>query len=64
VPKQDGQTVNVALERSSQGREEGPMESGAVHALEHVMVGAVMAMCVHVAPAQVGLWFNEEIESA
>jgi hypothetical protein len=31
---------------------------------EHVMVGAVRAMRVHVAPAQVGFWFNEEIESA
>ena len=46
------------------------MESWAVHALERVMVGAVMAMgmgmgmCLHVAPAQVRLWFNEEIESA
>jgi hypothetical protein len=40
------------------------MESWAVHALKHVMVGAVMAMRVHVAPAQVRFWFNEEIESA
>ena len=64
MPKQDGQAANVVLERSSQGREEGPMESWAVHALEHVMVGAVSAMRVHVAPAQVGFWFNEEIESA
>ena len=40
------------------------MESLTVHALEHVMVGAVSAMRVHVAPAQVGFWFNEEIESA
>ena len=64
MPKQDGQAVNVVRERSSQGREEGPMESLAVHALEHVMVGAVRAMRVHVAPAQVGFWFNEEIESA
>ena len=40
------------------------MESLAVHVLEHVMVGAVRAMRVHVAPAQVGFWFNEEIESA
>ena len=40
------------------------MESLAVHALEHLMVGAVRAMRMHVAPAQVGFWFNEEIESA
>ena len=40
------------------------MESLAVHALEHVMVGAVGAMRVHVALAHVGFWFNEEIESA
>ena len=64
MPKQDGQAGNVALEHSSQGREEGPVESWAVHAREHVMVGAVRAMRVHVAPAQVGFWFNEEIESA
>ena len=60
LPKQGDQTANGALERSSQGREEGPMESWAVHALKRV----VMAMRVHVALAQVGLWFNEEIESA
>ena len=40
------------------------MKSLAVHAFEHLMVGAVRATRVHVAPAQVGLWFNEEIESA
>ena len=40
------------------------MESWAVHALERVMVGAAMAMCVHVALEQVRFWFNEEIESA
>ena len=42
------------------------MESMAVHALTRVMVGAVMAMGLPVAPAlaQVRLWFNEEIESA
>ena len=40
------------------------MKSLAVHVLEHVMVGAARAMCVLVAPAQVGFWFNEEIESA
>jgi hypothetical protein len=41
------------------------MESTAVHALTRVgMVGAMMAMCVHVASASVQFWFNEEIESA
>ena len=40
------------------------MESWAVHAHERVMVRAVMAMCVHVAPALVRLCFNKEIESA
>ena len=40
------------------------MESLAVHALKRVVVGAVTAMCVHVAPAQVRFWFNEEIENA
>jgi len=56
----------AALERSSRGREEGPMESWAVHALERVMVDAAMAMamCVHVALEQVRFWFNEEIVSA
>ena len=64
------------------------MKSWAIHTINHLMVGAVMAtaMCLHVAPAlahaalvkaepprrailakapaQVQLWFNEEIESA
>jgi hypothetical protein len=40
------------------------MESMAVHALKRVMVGAMMATCVHVASAPVRFWFNEEIESA
>ena len=40
------------------------MESMAVHALKRVMVGAMMAMCVHVASAPVRFWFNEEIKSA
>ena len=31
---------------------------------KRVMVGAMMAMCVHVASAPVRFWFNEEIESA
>jgi hypothetical protein len=64
APKHDGQTSNGALERSRQGREEGPMESMAVHALKRVMVGAMMVMCVHGASAPVRFWFNEEIESA
>jgi methionine-rich copper-binding protein CopC len=80
--------LTAAIERSSQGRGGGPMESWAVHALKRVLVGMVMAMamCVYAAPAlahaalvktepprravlakapaQVRLWFNEEIESA
>jgi hypothetical protein len=48
-----GKWPTATLERSSQGRGGGPMESWALHSLKRVLVGAAMAMamCVHVAPA-------------